>query len=113
MSIKNKNGNFAKPMLSVANLSLVDYDNLENSILIKAIKEFYNFPENLHDFKIKNETEHYVEIEFYNYQKTHCSVTYQKDFDQVRLKKGSGGVIHSYIKLINNLISLGWFVIGY
>jgi hypothetical protein len=113
MSNEEQNGNFAKPMLSVANLSLVDYDNVENSILVNAVKEFYNFPESLHDFKIKQETEHYVEIEFYNYQKTHCSVLYQKDFDEVRLKKGSGGVNHSYVKLINNLIGLGWFVIGY
>lgn len=113
MSNEEQDGNLAKPMLSVANLSLVDYDNIENSIIVKAIRGFYDFPNNLHDFKLKAETKHFVEIEFYNYQKTHCSVVYQKDFNEVRLKKGSGGVNHCYIKLINNLISLGWFTIGY
>lgn len=112
MSIKEQNGNSAKPILSVANINLVNYGNLEESILVKAVKEFYNFPDGLHDFKLASETIHYVEIEFFNYQKTHCSVLYQKDFNEVRLKKGIGGVNHDYLKLINNLISLGWFVIS-
>lgn len=89
--------------------NIVDYNNIENSILVKAVKEFYNFPDNLHGFRLVAETDHFIEIEFYNYQRTHCSVIYQKDFNEVRLKKGSGGVNHCYLKLINNLIRLGCF----
>lgn len=109
----NVNPDIAKPILLVANISLVNYDSIKDSILVKAVKEFYNFPDSLHDFKLVKETEHYVEIEFFNYQKTHCSVVYQKDFNHVLLKKGIGGVNHCYVKLINNFIHLGWFVIGY
>lgn len=100
-----------KPVLAVAIIDLVDYNNIENSLLVKAVREFYNCPNQLHDFRLVNETNHYVEIEFYNYQKTHCSVVYQKDFNEVRLKKGSGGVNFNYIKLVNNLINLGVFVL--
>ncbi len=87
--------------------NLIDLDDLSNSNLIKATKEFYNFPDHLHDFKIKDNTKHYVEIEFYNYQKTRCSIVYQKEFNTIKLNKGIGGVNHDNIKLVNNLVSFG------
>lgn len=90
-------------------LNLIDYKNIDNSPLFKSVREFYNFPDGLHKLNISADNEHYVTIEFYNYQKTHCSVTFQKKFNFITLKKGSGGVNFDYIKLINNLIKFKIF----
>ena len=98
-------------ILSVSIDNLVDYNDIENSLLIKAVREFFDFPQSLHGFELVRETEHYVEIKFFNYQKTNCSVIYQKDFNQIRLNKGIGGVNFDYLTLINNLIKLGIFTI--
>lgn len=87
------------------NIKLVDYNKIENSLLIKIASEFFEFPENFHDFKVYTTSiEDYISIEFYNYRKIHCSILYHFKTNEVRFKKGIGSLNINYLKLINLLI---------
>ena len=87
------------------NIELVDYKQIENSLLIKIASKFFEFPENFHDFKVHTTSiENYISIEFYNYRKTHCSILYHFKTNEVRFKKGIGGLNINYLKLVNLLI---------
>ena len=87
------------------NIELVDYKQIENSLLIKIASKFFEFPENFHDFKVHTTSiEDYISIEFYNYRKTHCSILYHFKTNEVRFKKGIGGLNINYLKLVNLLI---------
>ena len=45
------------------NVKLVDYKQIENSLLIKIASEFFEFPENFHDFKVHTTSiEDYISI---------------------------------------------------
>lgn len=87
-------------------IELIDNQNIENSLLLKIAKQFFEFPDHLHDFKIINDynPEYFVEVEFYNYRKTHCTILYHYKTNDVRFKKGIGGINFDYIKLVNLLV---------
>lgn len=94
-------------------IELIDNNNIENSLLLKVAKHFFEFPDNLHDFKIINDynLEYFIEIEFYNYRKTHCTILYHYKTNEVRFKKGIGGLNINKITLTNLLIELNiWHI---
>lgn len=88
-------------------IELIDNNNIENSLLLKVAKQFFEFPDNLHDFKkYIQQVEDFISIEFYNYRKTHCSILYHYKTNEVRFKLGMGGLNINQITLTNLLIQL-------
>ena len=93
-------------------IKLIDEINLERSLLVVLAKEFFEFPQNLHNFILKDyNKENYITIEFFNYRKDSCSITYNFNFNKVHFKKGIGGIHYNELRLINKLIELKIWII--